>query len=114
MSSLWVDENRYPKNYNDFPGDFTEDLVDWMNKLQQAYDVSFKEDKVYNGLRRTISDYTKGLRKQMEAIIEAMSVCGVQLERNWPGHRDGKWFLATYNDALLFNEFNYQMKEDDR
>lgn len=113
MSSRWVDENKYPKNYDNFPEDFLESLVDWVNKLQQTYNVSFKEDFVFDGLQRRISEYTKNLRKQIEDIVEAMGVCGVRLERNWPKHRDGKWFLATYDDALLFNEFNYQMQEDD-
>lgn len=109
--ALYVDENKYPQNY-----DWLSDaqvlslLRAWRDREEMAREYaqkgySFGPDTDY---------YTESenILRENEAIHEFLvSALNIHIEHGWSGYR-GKYFLATYDDAVAENDYYLDIARD--
>lgn len=83
----------YPNNY------------DWMTESQKQKllaEYAHVREKAINGHLRFV-DYLRELNTVLEIL-------NIHIEYDWVGHR-GELFLATYNDALMQEEWLFAASE---
>jgi hypothetical protein len=82
--------NRYHNHYSD-------DLLD---DIQEEEDIETRYLRLYN---HTVTSLT--------GSKNAYATLGIMFEYDWPNHPN-KWFLATQQDAIDYNEFQESEVDD--
>ena len=111
---VYINENEYPQNY------------DWLSQKQQDAILDYITDgaeyarhwwRMYcEHKNKDDADVYKKIWKEIEDELDAISyflgvVLGIKIEYGWCGHR-GKYFLATYDDAVAENDYYYDIALD--
>lgn len=106
--ALYVDENEYPQNYDWLPQEKQQAIVDLANSLYKRRSAVWR---IAHSKSDTVKKHRDFLMRQWESICEredgVWDICdalGIKLEYGWVGHRD-TYFLATYNDALVQQDY---------
>lgn len=81
-----------------------EELLAWFNKRQARLNYHLRENK--NDID-TIQNYIGQLR----GARDSLATLGILVEYNWPGQHRRKWFFPTYDDALDYEEWQFQCRD---
>ena len=111
---VYINEDEYPQNY------------DWLSQKQQDAILDYITEgaeyarhwwRMYcEHQNKDDADVYKKIWKEIEDELDAIShflgvVLGIKVEYGRCGHR-GKYFLATYNDAVAENDYYYDIACD--
>lgn len=111
---VYINENEYPQNY------------DWLSQEQQDAILDYIADgaelarnwwRMYCKHKgKDDADFYKKYWKETEDELNAVIyflaiILGIKVEYDWCGHR-GKYFLATYDDAVSENDYYYDIARD--
>lgn len=109
--ALYVDENKYPQNY-----DWLSDaqvlslLRAWRDREEMAREYAQKGHSFGPD-----SDYyteSENILRENEAIHEFLvSALNIHIEYGWSGYRE-KYFLAMYDDAVAENDYYLDIARD--
>lgn len=102
-----INENDYPQNYDWMPESVKTKMLAQLNDLKDhsmnyykwMNNRSFKQEE-RDFYRRQFNEITR----EMYDIKDFLRDCGIMVECGWVGHH-GKFFLATYDDAV--DEIDY-------
>lgn len=111
---VYINEDEYPQNY------------DWLSQKQQDAILDYITDgaeyaqhwwRMYcEHKNKDDADVYKKIWEEVVDELDAIShfldvVLGIKVEYDWRGHR-GKYFLATYDDAVAENDYYYDIALD--
>ena len=111
---VYINEDEYPQNY------------DWLSQKQQDAILDYITEgaeyarhwwRMYCEHQNTDdADVYKKVWEEVADELDAIShflsvVLGIKVEYGWCGHRN-KHFLATYNDAVVENNYYYEIACD--
>lgn len=111
---VYINEDEYPQNY------------DWLSQKQQDAILDYITEgaeyaqhwwRMYcEHQNENDADVYKKVWEEIADELDAIShfldvVLGIKVEYGWCGHRN-KHFLATYNDAVVENNYYYEIACD--
>lgn len=112
--SLYIDETKYPHDYDWLPTDRQQAIIDYLNDLSESRMRTFalgrssitKKSEHKEFIERQWQEYCD----KEDGALDLLDALGIKVEHDWAGHRG--WFLATYNDALAQQEYYDDIAHD--
>lgn len=106
--ALYIDENEYPQNYDWIPQDKQDAIVDFLNDSEKNRMSVFNMARSKNPAAKKHAAFLEQQWRERcaahHAIENLLESLGIKAEYDWVGHR-GKYFLATYDDALAEQDY---------
>lgn len=112
---LYIDETKYPHDYDWLSADQQQTIIDHMNDLSEsrsrAFTLSRSSIAKKNPEHRAFIESRWQQYCYMEdGALNLLDALGIKVEYDWVGHRGA--FLATYNDALAQQEYYDDIAHD--
>lgn len=111
--TLYVDENKYPQNYDWLPQEKQQAIIDMMNETSDSRSRLYRmaRSKDFQNHADFLERQWRKWRDREDAMIDMLDAIGIKVGYNWVGHR-GTYFLATYDDALAQQDYYDDIARD--
>lgn len=111
--ALYVDENKYPQNYDWLSQEKQQAIIDMMNETSDSRSRLYRmaRSKDFQKHNDFLERQWKKMCDREDAMMDMLDAIGIKVEYDWVGHR-GTYFLATYDDALAQQDYYDDIARD--